>query len=103
MRTGIARPVIFSTDQILDQVVQTEDIADGAVTEEKLSSTPPAVSTSKIQNDAVTEEKLSSTPPAVSTSKIQNDAVTEAKIAGKSVSYAKMTDTLRVYIFTVGI
>jgi len=60
------------------QLIETTDIADGAVT------------TPKIADSAVTNPKIADS--AVSTSKIADSAVTNAKLADSAVTSAKIAD-----------
>ena len=64
-------------------LVDTDDIRDKAITEQKLDD--DSVSTRTIQDGAVTEPKLAD--DSVSTRTIQDRAVTEPKLADSSVSH----------------
>ena len=82
----------------------TEKIANGAITQAKLSFTPPSVArpitppvtTDEIANAAITPAKLSfSVPsrplvPPVATAEIADSAVTTAKIAANAITGAKI-------------
>jgi hypothetical protein len=107
MRAGISRPYIWTTDQVAAAAIESEDIADAAVTAAKLAAN--AVETTKIKDLAVTEGKIADlavsaaklAADAVETDKIKTGAVTEGKIAGQAVTYAKIgqnaVDSIHLY------
>ena len=68
--------------------VDTDDLVNGCVTEEKLADN--SVSTRTIQDEAVTTPKIAD--DAVTTPKIKDDAVTTPKIADKAVTPVKVSD-----------
>ena len=80
------------------QAVETDNIADDAITNEKIASaaiTSPkiqdgAVTGSKLANSAVTAEKVASN--AINTNNIISQAVTGAKIANEAITSSKIAD-----------
>lgn len=71
-----------------DTPVETADLADGAVTTDKLGG--DAVTEAKLADDAVSTDKL--VDAAVTTAKIAGDAVTETELADDAVSTGKIVD-----------
>lgn len=74
-----------------DGSVKSNNIADGAVTNEKLAAL--SVNTGNIRNDAVTEGKIAAS--AVTTNKIADGAVTEEKLSESlkdTINYLNSTD-----------
>jgi len=98
--------VVLLTDMEEQQTITTNQIADLAVTNPKLSLSSvatsniqdDAVTTSKVINGAVTSDKLATDSVttvkinnlAVTTGKLSDDAVTTSKIANSSVTAAKI-------------
>ena len=71
---------------IADNAITTEKLADKSVTKEKIA--PSAITTEKIANAAVTTEKIDNA--AVTTEKIDNAAVTTEKIANDAITKDKI-------------
>jgi hypothetical protein len=88
MRAGISRPYIWTTDQVAAAAIESEDIADAAVTAAKLAAA--AVETDKIKDLAITTGKIADL--AVSAAKLAADAVETAKIKDLAVSTGKIAD-----------
>src|SRR3989339_2220950 len=91
-----------SVTRPITPAIVTDEIANGAVTAEKLSFTPvarplvPPVATDEIANAAITPEKLSfSVPvrpmvPGLATDEIADSAVTAVKIAANAITAGKI-------------
>ena len=88
----IAADVATNTAAIAS--IEAGTVSDGSITAAKLTgvsdSAGAAVTTPKIADGAVTTDKLSSSPAAVTTAKIADGAVTTDTIYGRAVTGAKI-------------
>ena len=72
---------LFGIHELQEKIIQTEDVADGAITSAKLGA--DSVTNDKIANDAVTTDEIADN--SVTNDKIVGSTITSAKIANNTI------------------
>lgn len=87
-RTFRKSTMVVAPGGLLDNVVTTNSIINGAVTNAKMGAN--SVNTTQLVNDSVTQAKIAA--GAVSTTELADNSVTAAKLASNAVETAKILD-----------